>query len=266
MSGRWPSCISSAVFVVFKKAASGLGPEKTGAYQTLEEWTRPEARLSAFVVQVFHPIEHSVEPGSVCPFERPDTEFEAHLHRQVDLGGLGHVALLGVKDLIVVRTEDAVLVARRGRGEDVREIGRRLNVDTVLEGSVRKAGKRLRITVQLIDVADGFHLWSEKYDRDLEDIFAIQDEVTRAIVSKLTPTLLGAPDTPVVTPNRGWASTVTVKAVPYLAVFSAACKGMFNSSHRWRVMGMQSTPRPSVPRSSTRRSPASNNGRLSWPS
>ncbi len=74
---------------------------------------------------------------------------------------------------------------------DIREIGRRLAVRTVLEGSVRKAGNRLRITAQLVNVADGYHLWSDKYDRDLEDIFAIQDEISLAIVENLKVRLLG---------------------------------------------------------------------------
>ena len=79
----------------------------------------------------------------------------------------------------------------KGKGCDIQEIGNKLKVQTVLEGSVRKAGNRLRITVQLVDVADGYHIWSEKFDRDLEDIFAIQDEVTLAIVDKLKIKLLG---------------------------------------------------------------------------
>ena len=74
---------------------------------------------------------------------------------------------------------------------DIRDIGKRLDVRTVLEGSVRKAGNRLRITAQLVDTASGHHLWSEKYDREMEDIFDIQDEITEAIVDKLTPKLLG---------------------------------------------------------------------------
>jgi serine/threonine protein kinase len=74
---------------------------------------------------------------------------------------------------------------------DIKKIGSRLDVKTVLEGSVRKAGDQLRITAQLINVADGFHLWSEKYDRKLEDIFAIQDEISLAIVDKLKVKLLG---------------------------------------------------------------------------
>src|SRR5439155_10438711 len=73
----------------------------------------------------------------------------------------------------------------RGKDIELAEIGRRLNVQHLLEGSVRKAGNRIRVTAQLIAVADGFHLWSERYDRELTDIFAIQDEITHAIASAL---------------------------------------------------------------------------------
>jgi serine/threonine protein kinase/tetratricopeptide (TPR) repeat protein len=73
----------------------------------------------------------------------------------------------------------------RGKDVEFAEIGQRLNVDHILEGSVRKAGSRIRVTAQLIKVADGFHLWSERYDRELTDIFALQDEVTNAIAGAL---------------------------------------------------------------------------------
>jgi len=79
----------------------------------------------------------------------------------------------------------------KGKAHDIHEIGKKLKVQTVLEGSVRKARNRLRITAQLVNVADGYHLWSEKYDRDMEDIFAIQDEISLAIVDKLKVRLLG---------------------------------------------------------------------------
>jgi TolB-like protein/Flp pilus assembly protein TadD len=75
--------------------------------------------------------------------------------------------------------------AFKGRGEDIGEIGRRLKVATVLEGSVRKAGNRLRVTAQLVSVPDGYHLWSERYDRELQDVFAIQDEIAENIVRAL---------------------------------------------------------------------------------
>src|SRR4029077_4766666 len=75
--------------------------------------------------------------------------------------------------------------AFKGKSEDISEIGRKLKVATVLEGSVRKAGNRLRVTAQVVSVADGYHLWSERYDRDLQDVFAIQDEIAENIVRAL---------------------------------------------------------------------------------
>ena len=78
----------------------------------------------------------------------------------------------------------------KGKDPDIREIGKKLNVQTILEGSVRKAGERLRITAQLVNIADGYHLWSGKYDRDMEDIFTVQDEISLAIVANLKMNLL----------------------------------------------------------------------------
>jgi adenylate cyclase len=82
--------------------------------------------------------------------------------------------------------------AYKGRNVDIRQVGAELGVETVLEGSVRQAGTHVRITAQLIDTETGFHLWSETYDRKLEDIFAVQDEIAQAIVDKLKIQL--APD------------------------------------------------------------------------
>jgi TolB-like protein len=77
----------------------------------------------------------------------------------------------------------------KGKNMDLRDVGEKLGVRNVLEGSVRKYGNKLRVTAQLINVEDGFHLWSEKYDRDIDDIFAIQDEIAFAITEKLRITL-----------------------------------------------------------------------------
>jgi TolB-like protein/Tfp pilus assembly protein PilF len=79
--------------------------------------------------------------------------------------------------------------AFKGKSEDIRQIGSQLNVNTVLEGSVRQAGDRVRITAQLINTIDGYHMWSEVYDRKLEDIFKVQDEISRKIVSELSEKL-----------------------------------------------------------------------------
>jgi serine/threonine protein kinase/cytochrome c-type biogenesis protein CcmH/NrfG len=81
--------------------------------------------------------------------------------------------------------------AFKGRPATIAEVGRALNVATILDGSVRKAGNRVRISVQLVKVADGYHLWSETYDRTLDDIFAVQDEIAQSVVKELRTTLLG---------------------------------------------------------------------------
>ena len=94
---------------------------------------------------------------------------------------------------------DALNVAARssafsfkGRNVDVGTIGRTLGVDTIVEGSVRRSGNRLRISVQLVGASDGYQLWSERYDREMGDIFALQDDITLAVVEALKVKLLGA--------------------------------------------------------------------------
>ena len=86
-------------------------------------------------------------------------------------------ALANVAGLRVIARTSAF--SFKGSNQDVREIGHRLSVGTVLEGSVRRSGVQLRITAQLIDVAGGHYLWSDRYDRELEDVFAIQDEIAQ---------------------------------------------------------------------------------------
>jgi len=97
-------------------------------------------------------------------------------------------ALTTVKGLrVVARTSS---FSFKGKDLDIREVGRKLNVEMILEGSVRKSDSRLRITAQLINVADGYHLWSDKFDRTLKDVFEIQDEISFSIVDKLKIKLL----------------------------------------------------------------------------
>ena len=78
-----------------------------------------------------------------------------------------------------------VSFALKGKNEDLAEVGKKLHVSTVLDGSVRRMGNRLRITAQLVNVADGYQLWSDRYDREMEDVFAIQDDISQAIVKAL---------------------------------------------------------------------------------
>ena len=92
------------------------------------------------------------------------------------------------RSLFVIARNSAF--AFKGRSTEVKEIGRKLGVRYVVEGSVRRAGQRIRITAQLIDAIEDKHLWAERYDRDIEDIFAVQDEVTQAIVTTIEPELM----------------------------------------------------------------------------
>ena len=96
-------------------------------------------------------------------------------------------ALTKVNGLQVISRTSAF--AFKGQNTDIREIGIQLNVDRILEGSVRKAGNRVRITAQLINAADGYHIWSENYDRNLTDIFEVQDEISSIIANKLRENL-----------------------------------------------------------------------------
>ena len=104
----------------------------------------------------------------------------------------------------LARLEGLRVVARtsafqfKGTGHDLREVGEKLRVNTVLEGSVRKAGNKLRINAQLINAKDGYHLWSERYDRTMDDVFDVQDEIARSAVEMLKVRLLGVPDEPLV--------------------------------------------------------------------
>lgn len=98
-------------------------------------------------------------------------------------------SLARVKDLKVAGRTSSF--AFKGENQDLRKIGETLGVQHILEGSVRKSGNTVRITAQLIQVRDGFHLWSDVYDRELDNVFAIQDEISQAILAELKATLLG---------------------------------------------------------------------------
>jgi TolB-like protein len=90
----------------------------------------------------------------------------------------------------------------RGRNDDLRDVGRKLGVANVLEGSVRREGNNVRITAELIKANDGFQLWSQSYDREIKDIFAVQDEIAQATADALQVKLLGSNGQPVASPSR----------------------------------------------------------------
>ncbi len=107
-------------------------------------------------------------------------------------------SLAKVKELKVAGRTSSF--AFKGQNQDLRQIGEALGVENILEGSVRKAGAKVRITAQLIQVDDGFHLWSDTYDRELDDVFAIQDEIATAILTQLKAQLLDGEQIVIATP------------------------------------------------------------------
>jgi adenylate cyclase len=112
----------------------------------------------------------------------PENELFADGMSEEIISALAHIKSLHV----VARTSS---FSFKGKHVDLRMVGQQLNVRTVLEGSVRRSGDRLRITAQLVNTADGYHLWSERYDREMKDVFAIQEEIARSIVQRLEVTL-----------------------------------------------------------------------------
>jgi adenylate cyclase len=117
---------------------------------------------------------------AVLPFmsANPDDEYFADGMAEEIINALSKIQTLRVASRIVS-------FALKGKNEDLGEVGRKLHVSTVLDGTVRRMGNRVRVTAQLVNVADGYQLWSERYDREMEDIFAIQDDISQAIVKAL---------------------------------------------------------------------------------
>ena len=138
--------------------------------------------------EIEHPTVSATEKSiAVLPFvdmspERDQGYFCEGMAEEI-INVLAHIENLKV----IARTS---AFAFKHKEVDIREIGRILDVETLLEGSIRKADDRVRITAQLIKVADGSHIWSERYDRDMKDVFAIQDEISLAIANNLKVNLL----------------------------------------------------------------------------
>ena len=166
-----------------------------------------------------------VEPPSigVLPFENmsadPDNEYFSDGITEEILNALTRIPSLKV----AARTSAFAL---KGKSLDISEIGRRLNVRTVLEGSVRRSGSRVRITAQLINATDGYHIWSERYDREVQDVFEIQDEIARTIVERLKVKLTTEQDEAL-----GKRQTENIEA------YELYLRGR-HCSYRWNISGM----------------------------
>ena len=140
----------------------------------------------------------AIEAVAVLPLRSmsadPDDEFFADGITEEIINALAHL-----EGLRVAAASSAF--AFKGKNEDLRVVAQKLDVQAVVEGSVRKDGSRLRITVQLVNASDGYDLWSERYERELTDVFAIQDEIATAIADRLQLALAGSPDGPLVKPS-----------------------------------------------------------------
>jgi serine/threonine-protein kinase len=145
---------------------------------------------------------------AVLPFANmsrdPDDEYFSDGLTEEIINLLAHVP--GLK--VTARTS---AFAFRGKEQDITTIADALRVRTILEGSVRRAGTRIRVTAQLINAEDGYHLWSERYDRELTDVFAIQDDIAQAIAGALQVTLTAKP--------------AQTRHTPVLAAYEAVLKG-----------------------------------------
>jgi len=147
----------------------------------LEDLEKVTSKIESNVVEFKLPAPSAANSIAVLPFVNMSTDPE----QEVFCDGLTEELIntfSHIKDIKVVARTSAF--ALKGGSYDTRDIGRKLGVRTVLEGSVRKYGDKLRITAQLINVMDGYHLWSERYDRESKDIFDLQDEISLTIVDK----------------------------------------------------------------------------------
>ncbi|KAA3634982.1 MAG: hypothetical protein DWP97_05720 [Calditrichaeota bacterium] len=183
-----------------------LHKQKTERFQSAQELSKA---LRAVAMQTKNKKTITDESPSIAvlPFANmstdPENEFFADGLTEELLNVLAKIPELKVTG----RTSS---FAFKGKQEDLRGIGSKLGVSTILEGSVRKSGNRVRITAQLVKTTDGFHLWSDTYDRVIEDIFAVQDEIAAAVAEEMHVTLLGK--SKIIEPTSPESYELTLKA------------------------------------------------------
>jgi TolB-like protein/tetratricopeptide (TPR) repeat protein len=176
---------STILFSIMLVAMGGLAYGFYQYYAGVFQSTSLQAPVQVAAEREFTAPENSI---AVLPFtdmsqESDQGQFAAGMSEEI-------LNLLAQVDGLNVAARTSSFAFRDNEG-DIREIGRLLNVRTVLEGSIRKSGDRIRLTAQLINVEDGFHIWSKIYDRDMTDIFEIQDEVASSIATALVDSFEG---------------------------------------------------------------------------
>src|SRR3984957_10555770 len=180
-AAHWLDASASGVTAILPTLVDAVSRLVDPAASSIKTPAAPRQKASHPPSPGFSP-EAGTKSIAVLPFANmsaePDQEYFSDGLAEEIINLLTHVPSLKV----IARTS---AFAFRGKEQDIRGIANALGVTTVLEGSVRRAGNRLRITGQLIHAADGTHLWSERYDRELSDIFSIQDEISTAIFAAL---------------------------------------------------------------------------------
>ncbi len=184
-------CISAAVFEQVQGKQEAVFID--GGEQRFKNIERP-VRVYRWDPETARSVANEMKPSSAS--DKPSIAVLAltNMNRDPDLDFIGDgitedliTALSKIRSFKVISRESTF--SYKGSAIDVRQVAKELGVRFVLEGSVRKAGNRVRITVQLIDAETGHHVWAERYDREMEDIFDLQDEMVRVIASALEPEL-----------------------------------------------------------------------------
>ena len=188
---REPDPLSGTALALNDTLSRAMTKDVAGRYQRVRELLAGLRTGSSTSAGVAVPVSRDTPSIAVLPF----VNMSADPEQEYFCDGLAEElidSLARLKGLRVVARTSAFQF--KGQAPDLREVGEKLNVMSVLEGSVRKAGNRLRINAQLINTADGYHLWSDRYDREMDDIFLVQDEMASAIVSELKVQLLAGDD------------------------------------------------------------------------
>ena len=195
MSDRHPQVPRTVAGIVQRCLAKSPGQRYQSADELLRDMRAARDEHDSGAVKASQATAQSNKSIAVLPFVNmsadPENEFFSDGISEEIISALAQIPDLRV----TARTSSFFF---KGKNVDLREVGEKLNVQTVLEGSVRKAGKRIRITAQLVNVADGYQIWSERYNRELEDVFEIQDEIARTIADRMKVTLKGDGDRPLV--------------------------------------------------------------------
>jgi TolB-like protein/Flp pilus assembly protein TadD len=169
-----------------KAITRAMSTDASGRYSSAAQFGQALASGSLVTPTDTATIPHATVSAAKSVAVLPFTNMSADPENEYFTDGIAEEIINALTKIQSLRvTSRTSSFSFKGKNDDIAEIGRKLKVSTVLEGGVRKMGNRLRITAQLVNVADGSNLWSDRYDREIEDIFAIQDDISQAIVKAL---------------------------------------------------------------------------------